>query len=83
MAGDVLYTLVDGRDPLDKPAGVSIWAIDTCTGVVLFRTKVRAPDDVLQQIPTDATLTVQNGVVYVYASGVVAAIDGKAPGRLE
>ncbi|MCZ6786384.1 MAG: PQQ-binding-like beta-propeller repeat protein [Planctomycetota bacterium] len=82
-SGGLLYTLVDMRDSKNNPAGVAVWAFDLQDGAVRFRTQLHRPDDLMQKLPTDATLAVAGGAVYATTStGIVAALDALPPGRV-
>ncbi|MEE8106958.1 MAG: PQQ-binding-like beta-propeller repeat protein [Planctomycetota bacterium] len=82
VSGGMIYTLVDNRDRDEKPAGVAVWALDLASGRVRFRTQLHRTDELVQQIPVDATLAVHGGTVYAATSGIVAAVDALPPGRI-
>jgi len=77
----ILYTLA--QEP-DSGFGVALWAFRVENGRVLFRTQIHRRDEAERALPGGSALAVAGGVVYaVTGSGVVAAIDALAPGRIK
>ncbi len=77
----VLYTLA--QEP-EAGYGVALWAFRLEDGRVLFRTQIHRRDEVDRALPGGSALAVAGGVVYALTgAGVVAAIDGLAPGRIK
>jgi len=82
-SGGTIYTIVTEREG-EGPGLVSLWAMDSESGRVRFRTTLHYEDEITRQLPRGAAVAMAGGTVYaVTQAGVVAAVDALPPGRVK